>query len=129
MPLETDRSLKDVVQDIFRDAQELFRSEVRLAKEETREEINKARKAATWVAAGGLLGLYAVGFLLLCLFFALTAVVSAWFAALFTALLVGVVAAVLLDAGMRRMKRVQAKPARTIDTVKENIEWARERTR
>ena len=65
MSTTTDRSFADVLDDIVGNVQGIIRSEVRLAKAEIQEETVKAGKAARFAGSGAVLGLYAVGFLLL----------------------------------------------------------------
>jgi hypothetical protein len=121
----TDRSFTDVLEDIVGNVQHIIRSEVRLAKAEIQEETVKAGKAARIGGSGAVLGLYAVGFLLLTCFFALEMAVAPWLAALIVTVVVGAVAGVLIRLGIRGMKRVHPRPDKTIDTLRENVEWAR----
>jgi hypothetical protein len=41
----------------------------------------------------------------------------------------GVVAAVLYGKGREQLKRVNPKPEQTVDTLKEDVQWAKNRTR
>ena len=92
MPYENERSVIDVFQDIVGNVQNIIRSEIQLAKTEVKEETTKAGKAAGVIAAGGVLGLYAVGFLLVTIARALEIVTAPWLASLIVAVLVGVAA-------------------------------------
>jgi uncharacterized membrane protein YqjE len=121
----TDRSFTDVLEDIVGNVQHIIRSEVRLAKAEIQEETVKAGKAARIAGSGAVLGLYAVGFLLLTCFFVLEMAVTAWLAALIVALVVGAVAGVLINSGIKSIKRVNPRPERTINSLKENVEWVK----
>src|SRR5581483_3966238 len=67
MASDADRPLSTIVQDIVGNVQGILRSEIRLAKTEIREEANKAARASTLFISGGVLGIYAVGLLLLTL--------------------------------------------------------------
>lgn len=124
-----DRSFAEIVKDIIADVQGIIRSEVRLAKAEVKEEVSKTSNAAIMMGAAGVMALYAGGFILLAAVYALTNVVPNWAAALIVGLVVGGVAALLLSMGRSRFKDVHAVPEKTIDSVKENVEWMKNQTR
>jgi len=119
------RSFSDVLEDIVANVQGIIRSEVRLAKAEIKEETTKAGRAATVLGSGAVLGLYALGFLLVAAFFGLEFFLPAWAAALILAVFIGVIAGIMVMLGMSRMKQVNPRPEKTIQTVKEDIEWAK----
>jgi nitrate/nitrite transporter NarK len=129
MTSETDRAMSNVLQDIIGNVQEIVRSEVRLAKAEVKQETSKAGKAAGILAGGGVFGLYAGGFLLLAIAYALSLVVPPWLAALLTALLAGMIAGIMVVIGRKQLKQVDPKPEKTIESVKENIAWAKHQSR
>lgn len=124
-----DRSFSDILDDIIGNIQGIIRSEVRLAKAEMQEESIKAGKAAAIAVSGALLALYALGFLLLACVYALEIALAPWLAALIVTILVGVIAAVLLKVGVKRMKRVDPRPDKTIRSIRENLEWAKNQAR
>jgi len=121
-----DRSFSDVLQDIIRNVQEIVRSEVRLAKTEIREEAAKAKSSLLLLAAGALIAIFAMLFLLLTLVYALTLVMPNWAAALIVGAVLALVGSVVLTTGMRRFKQIQPTPVRTVETIKENVEWAKQ---
>jgi uncharacterized membrane protein YqjE len=123
------RTFGDVFKDIIANVQELIRSEVRLAKAEFREEAGKAMSAATMLIAGAVFGVFALGFLLLTVMFALENVVANWAAALIVGAAVGIAAGVLLLTGKERFAQVSPKPEKTIESVKENVEWMKNQTK
>jgi uncharacterized membrane protein YqjE len=124
-----ERSAGDILKDIIANAQEIIRSEIRLAKTEMREEAGKAWGAARMLLAGALLGLYALGFVLLSAVRALSLAVSPWLAALLVGVALAIVTAVLISAGLARWRQFSPKPDKTIETVKENVEWVRNQTK
>ena len=123
------RSISTILEDIIANVQTIIRSEVRLAKAEMQEEGIKAGKASGIAASGAVLALYSIGFLLLACVYALEIAVAPWLAALIVTVLVGVIAAVLLNVGMKRIKRVDPRPDKTIHSIKENLEWAKNQVR
>jgi uncharacterized membrane protein len=126
---ERDRSVPEVLQDIFGNIQELIRSEVRLAKAEVREEAGKAGKAIGTLGAGAVAGMYTIALLLVAGVLALAMILPAWLAALLVACVTGITAAALISEGRAQLKKVNAPPQRTIDNVKENLEWAKNQSR
>ena len=123
-----ERSISTVLFDILGNVQEIIRSEMRLARTEVAEELGKLRSASLLLGAGALLGAFSALFLLLAIVYALSLVVPAWGAALIVAAAVAAVAAILLGAGFKRIKAVRAAP-KTTESLKENVEWAKQLTR
>lgn len=124
-----ERPFSEVIQDIVGNFQDLVRSEFRLAKAETKEEATKAARAGSALAMGAIFGFYALGFLLLTIVYALALAVGAWAAALIVGGVLAIIAAIMISVGRKRLKQVQPAPHRTIDTVKENVQWMRDQTR
>jgi nitrate/nitrite transporter NarK len=78
----------------------------------------------------GALGLGALGALTACFILALNAVMAAWLAALIVAVVYGIVAFVLVKQGQARIKAAGPPvPEQTIETVKEDVEWAKTQMR
>jgi len=127
MAMEGERSITEVVNDIIRNIQEMFRSEIHLAKTELREEAVKAKSAGVLLGGGAVSAFFAVFFLLLMTVYALTRVVPDWAAALIVAGLMAIVAAAMLSSGVKRFKRVHPAPERTVENIKENVEWVKQR--
>jgi len=125
----TERSLAEVVQAILGNIQDIFRSEFRLARTELTDQAKKARSAMPLLGAGALAGLFSATLLLVTCVLALAMVLPAWLAALIMAAVTGIAAMVLIGVGRRELKDVSAKPRRTIQSVRENIEWAKQQTR
>jgi hypothetical protein len=49
-------------------------------------------------------------------------------AALITAVVLGIIAAVLFSIGRKKLKQVNPKPEQTVETLKEDVQWAKNRT-
>jgi uncharacterized membrane protein YqjE len=121
---QNNRTMTEVLQDIVANIQEIFRSEFKLAKTEIREQAAKAAKSSAPLGSGIVLSLYAFGFILLAIVYALEIVVAAWLAALIVGVAVAVVAAIMISVGRKRLKQVRM-PEKTIVSVKENVQWAK----
>jgi uncharacterized membrane protein YqjE len=123
------RSLADVVEDIIRNLQQIVRAEFRLAKTELSEKAQRAAKPASAFAAGAVLSLYGLGFLLLAVVYALSLVMPAWGAALVVGACLAIIGSILVSAGRQKLKQIDPVPQKTVETVKENVQWAKDQTR
>ncbi|GAA5214867.1 MULTISPECIES: phage holin family protein [Streptomyces] len=128
-PREQDRSVSHLLSAVTADLQTLFRQEVELAKAEVRDEASRAGKAAGMFGGAGFAGYMVLLFLSLAAVLGLANVIDGGWAALVVAAVWGVVAAVLYQKGRKRMSTVSPKPERTVQTMKENAEWARHPTK
>ncbi|HEY6389952.1 MAG TPA: phage holin family protein [Bryobacteraceae bacterium] len=124
-----DRSLTEVLQSIVRNVQEIVRSEVRLAKTELIQEAAKAKSAGMLLGAGAVAGIFAALFFLLMTVYALTRVMPDWAAALTVAAALAIAAGVMLNSGVKRFKQIHPTPERTVETIKENVEWAKQHSK
>jgi len=129
MAYGSDRSFADVLQDIIGNVQEIVRAEVRLAKREIKEETLKVGNAARVLVAGIVLALYAAGFLFLTWVYALESVLPPWLAAFIVTMLLATAGAILIGAGRNRLKTIDPKVEKTVETVKENIAWVKHQTK
>jgi len=123
------RSLSDIFQDTIRNVQEIVRSEVRLAKTEIREEVVKAKASAILIGAGAVTGIFAALFLLFTAVYALALVIPNWAAALIVGVGLAVAAAVMITTGLKRFKLIHPTPERTVETIKENVEWVKQQAK
>ena len=122
--MQSDSSIAEILQDVIGDVQEILRSELRLAKAETRVEVSKAAKSRGIVAAGIVLGFYALGFLLLTTMFGLEVALAPWLSTLIVALALTALTTVLVILGRSRMKQIHI-PEKTVRTLKENMQWVK----
>jgi uncharacterized membrane protein YqjE len=122
---EDNRSLGQIVGDIGKDISSLVRNELDLAKTELRQEAAQAGKGAGLLAAAGVAALLLLMFLSL----ALTWLLDDWLpieaAALITAALWGVVAAVLASSGRKAIREANPQLPKTQQSLKEDAQWAR----
>ena len=126
---ENSRSIADVLQDILANVQTIIRSEIRLAKTEVTEEAAKARLAVGILASAAVAGLFSIWLLLLGILFALATVMPMWGAALVLMVLMAVVTMILLNFGKKQLKTVHPTPERTVETMKENVQWVKSQTK
>jgi uncharacterized membrane protein YqjE len=125
-----DRSLGELLKQLSEQTTRLVHQELELAKAELTQKGKEAGAGAGMFGGAGALGLAALGALTACFILALNAIMPAWLAALIVAVLYGIIAFVLVKQGQARMKRaVPPVPEQTIETVKEDVEWARTQMR
>jgi Flp pilus assembly protein TadB len=125
-----ERSLGELLGQLSEQTTRLVHQELELAKAELTDKARQAGMGAGLFGGAGALGLAALGALTACLILALNAVVPAWLAALIVAVVYGIIALVLVRQGQARVKRaVPPVPTQTIETVKEDVEWAKTQLR
>ena len=107
----------------------LVRQELELAKAEMREKAGKAGPGFGMIGAAGGVGLLALGALTTSFVLALDGVTPNWLAALIVAVAYGALAALLYMRGKERVDDAGSPaPRQTIESVKEDVEWAKHPT-
>jgi hypothetical protein len=110
-------SVGELIANVTRDLSTLMRQELALAQAELKQEVSKTAKAAGALGGAGLAGQFVLLFLSLALWAGLSNLMDAGWAALIVALLWAVIAAVLFVVGRSKMREVNPKPERTLDTL------------
>ena len=125
-----DRSLGELLKQLSEETTRLVHQELELAKAELTQKGRQAGAGAGLFGGAGALGLAALGALTACLILALNAVMPAWLAALLVAVVYGVIAFVLVKQGQAKIKQATPPvPTQTIETVKEDVAWAKTQMR
>jgi uncharacterized membrane protein YqjE len=125
-----DRSLPDLLKQLSQETTQLVHQELELAKAELQQKGKQAGAGAGMFGGAGALGLAALGALTACFILALDTVMPAWLAALLVAVVYGIVAFVLVKQGQAKLKQATPPvPEQTIETVKEDVEWAKTQMR
>ena len=112
-------SVGDLIGEVTRDLSTLMRQELALAKAEVRQEATKATKAGGMLGAAGFAGYMVLLFASIAAWWGLAEVMAQGWAALIVAVLWAGVGAVLFVLGRQRMREVNPKPERTVETVSE----------
>lgn len=113
-----------LVTGIVEDLQGIVRGEVLLAKTELKEDASKLGKAAGSMVAGALIGLVGFIFLMLAVTYLLNKSLELWISAGIVAVALLLIAAILVMSGKKAMSAASLKPTETIDSLKEDQEWA-----
>lgn len=122
------RPLRDIVREILQDIGQIVHGEIRLAKTELREKATALGKAAGTLAGAAVTGLLAAACFVTTGIAALALVMPVWLAALIIGILLAFTAAGAYALARTRMTRIEPMPERTVQTMKENIEWAKQKT-
>ena len=119
------RSMPELVRAIASDTSTLVRKELELAKQELMEAVTARLKAAGAMGAAGVAMLLALAFGGAAAASALDGVVSPWAARLIVAGGFVMIAALAAVMGIARVKSPPMTPEKTVETVKEDVEWAK----
>jgi uncharacterized membrane protein YqjE len=125
-PLAADRSLGQLFGDLSREFTALMNAHIELAKVEVREEANNAVRAAGMFGGAAITGLFALLLLSFAAAWGLAEVMPTGFAFLIVGLVWAVAAAILALVGRSRAERI-TPPDDTIDALKEDVAWVRQR--
>jgi Putative Actinobacterial Holin-X, holin superfamily III len=126
----SDRSLAELLKQLSDQTTTLARQEVDLAKAELVAKGKQAGLGAGMFGGASMFGLYALGALTAAAILALATAVSAWLAALIVAAVYAVIAGAMALAGKSRVKKgVPPVPEQTVETVKEDVEVAKQRAK
>jgi hypothetical protein len=124
----TQHSVGELVKEVTQDLTKLFNQELALAKLEMSNEAKKAGKTAGAYGGAGVAGYFAVLFASLTLMFALATLFDSFtWAALVVTVLWAVVGAVLYSRAKKTAEQINPKPEMTVQTLKEDAQWAKTR--
>lgn len=116
----------ELVGRISSDTSTLVRQEVELAKVEIKEEVSKAAKGAAGFGASAVTGFTALLLLAFAAAWGLAELIPVGFAFLTVAVAFLIITGGLVLMGRLELKRVTG-PKRTAETLKEDVQWARDR--
>lgn len=119
-------TLGDLFGQLASDLSSLVRKEIELARAETQEKLAHATRSAVTMVAGGL-----VAYAGLIMLFAAVAVwlggyMDLWLAVLIVGVVVLIVGAVLIGVGRSALANVSVVPENTIESLKQDAQWAKE---
>jgi uncharacterized membrane protein YqjE len=120
------RSVPEILEDIASNLTQLVQAEFRLAKSELKEGAERVAGPGATLGAGAVLAFYGFGFLLLAAVHALSLVMAGWLAALLVGGVLAVAAGILIGAGGTKLRRVNLIPDKTMRTLEEDVQWAKQ---
>ncbi len=131
MMARDERSLGELFAELSSETSTLVRQEVQLAKAELSHKASEVGKDVGYLAAGaavlyaGMLAILAGLILLL----GQLDFIAMWFSALLIGIIVAAIGYFLVRRGLKDLKQTPLAPQHTIETLKEDKEWAKEQTR
>ena len=125
-----DTTLGELFSQLTQDTSRLIRQEVQLATHEMTDKAAAVGKRTGMLAAGGAILYGGFLFLLGALTYGLVAIfgMGLWLSFLIVGVLAAIVGYLLVQRGINALKHMQIAPTQTVDTIKENIAWAKDQT-
>ena len=123
-----ERPIGELVKELSSQTSTLVRQEIELARAELQQKGKLAGKGAGMLGGAAVAGLLALGALTAALIALLDKAMATWVAALIVMALWAIVAAVLAKAGQKALQQATPPAPQTVETVKEDIQWAKTRT-
>ena len=124
-----DRSIGELFAELAQESATLVRQEVQLAKTEMSQKASRVGKDVGFLAVGGAVAYAGLLAILAGVIFLLNAVMPLWLSALLVGIVVAVVGYFLVKKGLDALKQEDLAPQETINTLKEDKEWAKDQTR
>ena len=125
-----DRPIGELLKQLSQETTTLVKQELELAKAEMTVKAKEGGKGAGFLGGGAVAGLLFLGSLTALLMGILDTFMDFWVAALIVTVLWGAVAAVLALQGKNKLQEATPPvPEQTRDSVKEDVEWAKTRSR
>jgi hypothetical protein len=125
---QRERPIGELVKDLSSQTSTLVRKEIELARAELQDKGKVAGKGAGLLAGAAVAGLLALGALTAGLIALLDKAMATWVAALIVMALWAIVALVLAKSGQKALQRATPPAPQTVETVKEDIQWAKNPT-
>jgi hypothetical protein len=119
-------SLGELISRTTSDLGQLFRDEIELAKVEIKDEVKTAGRAGALMGAAGLLGYLALALLCFAAAWGLSEVVPEGVAFLIVGVVVAVVAGVVFLVGRKDLESFDPVPTQTVETIQEDVQWAKQ---
>jgi hypothetical protein len=125
-----ERPAGELLKELSQQTATLMRQELELAKAELAQKGKQLGAGAGLLVGGAVVALLALGALTAGLIAVLATVIATWLAALIVAVVYAALAGGLAIAGRGRIqKAAPPAPEQTIETVKEDVQWAKTRAR
>ena len=123
-----ERGIGELVKDLSQQTSTLVRQEIALAQAELQQKGKLAGKGAGMLGGAAVAAVLALGALSAALITVLDDALATWVAASIVMALWAVVALVLAKAGQNALKSATPPVPQTVETVKEDIQWAKNPT-
>ena len=123
-----DRSLGELFSELSQESTTLIRQEVTLAKTEMSQKASRVGKDVGFLAAGGAVAYAGLLAIIAGVIALLGLVIPLWLSALLVGVVVAGVGYFLVRKGLDALKQEELAPLETIQSLKEDKEWAKDQT-
>jgi len=124
-----DRSLGELFADLSRETTTLVRQEVDLAKTEMTQKASRVLKNIGFLAIGGAVAYAGFLAIIAAVIILLAAILPWWLSALLVGIVIAAIGGFLIWKGLDALKKEDLVPRETLETLKEDQEWAKEQVR
>jgi hypothetical protein len=126
---QNDRSLGELFGELSRQTGELVRQEVALARTELGQKAAQVGKDVGFLAVGGAIAYAGLLAIIAAIIILLANVIPWWLSALLVGIVVALIGYFLVQRGLDALKKESMAPKQTIETIKEDTEWAKQQMR
>jgi VIT1/CCC1 family predicted Fe2+/Mn2+ transporter len=119
----------DLVKQLADQTSTLVKQELDLAKAEVSQQAREAGKGVGLIVSGAVVALLGAGALVAFLVMLLDGALANWLAALIVGVVLVALAAALALVGRNRLRRATPPAQQTVETVKEDVQWAKTQPR
>jgi hypothetical protein len=123
-----ERPIGDLLKQLSEETSTLVKQELALARAELEAQGKRAGMGAGMLGGAGVAGLLTLGALTATLVALLDTAMATWVAALIVTVIWAAVAGVLALQGRNKIKEATPPAPQTVETVKEDVRWAKTRT-
>jgi len=122
------QSVGELFGEVASESARLVRDEVALARQEIRDKLNSMRGVVVALTIAAFTGNAALLVLCAAVCAALSPAVGLWQGILIVSIAMAVISGAACAVGMRKLKRTNLKPEKTMQTLEENKKWLKELT-
>jgi ABC-type multidrug transport system fused ATPase/permease subunit len=120
-------SMGRLFRDLANDLSELTRKEIQLAQTEMTEKVSHASKAVISMAAGGFVAYAGLLVLMAAAVLGLATYMPYWLSAVIVGGLALIIGLIMLQSGRSALQQTNITPEKTVDSLKENAAWVKEK--
>ncbi|MFN8489395.1 MAG: phage holin family protein [Caldilineaceae bacterium] len=119
-------TLGDLFSSLTEDMSTLIRKEVDLARTETMEKVSSATRSVVSMVAGGMLAYAGLIGVMIAVIVGLSRFMALWLSALIVGIVVIIIGGIMIMSGRSSLQKLSVVPEQTVESIKENAEWAKE---
>ena len=122
-----DRSIGEVLRELFQDGSRLIKDEIALAKAEMKQNVSRIGRDSVGIAVGGVLAFVGLQALVAAAILVLALVLSAWASALIVGGVLVLIGVIVLMASLNSLKENDIVPRQTMESLQEDARVIKEK--